>query len=296
MASTTPTPTPTRTTYSPVVVTSFPVIPLTTTFTPPADCSGFYESTDGLFMVDPMTSCLPPGASLSPTAYFSPGIFCPSGYVEACHDTRGVSTITTVTCCPVRGDVSLSCAGPSGLAGVWATLFCTWIPPSSTSLSLTLSSDSGITSTKLVAFASPGGLNAYGVRMVYESSDLAVLSTSSSLSANLATTTSTPFTSSTTPTGSVATASKGTSAGTIAVAVVVPVVVLALIGALYMWWRNRRQRKTQYTTREPSSSVPKWYNTNIELPSEGKRGELSGGPQNMSDYREPAELPVDSRG
>jgi hypothetical protein len=270
-----------------VVITSFPVVPLTTTFTPPADCSGFYAPSDDVFMVDPMTSCLPSGLRLASTAYFSPGVICPSGYVEACHDTKGVSTITTVTCCPVRGEVSLSCVDTASLAGVFSTLFCSWIAPSTTSIPVTLSSNGGTTSTSLVTFASPAGFNAYGVRMVYESSDLAALSTSTPKSNPASTTQSTtstiPTTSSASPTGS---ASKGTSAGTIAAAVVVPLLVLALLGGLYFWWSRQRKRKTEYTSHELSSTPPKWYSASSELPpNEVKRNE-------MSDFREPAELPA----
>ncbi len=36
----------------------------------------------------------------------------------------GVPTITTVTCCPVRGDGSLSRADSSALSEVWITWFC----------------------------------------------------------------------------------------------------------------------------------------------------------------------------
>jgi hypothetical protein len=266
------------TSASAVVITSFPLVPLITTFTPPADCSGFYAPSDGIYMVDPMTSCLPSGLELASTFYFSPGLICPTGYAEACHDTRGVSTITTVTCCPVRGDVSLSCVDASTLWGDWSTLFCTWIAPSTTSISVTLSSENGITSTNLVTFQAPAGFNAYGVRMVYESSDLAALSTESSSSGPKVNPASTPS-SIASPTGP-ATASKGTSAGSIAAAVVVPVVVLALLGGLFLWRRRQRRRKGDDTAHGLSPATPKWYN--------GASSELA------TEVRptEPAELPA----
>jgi len=75
---------------------------------------------------------------------------------------------------------------------------------------------------------------------------------------------------------------------------VIPIVVLAILGAAYMWWRKRRQPKGTYGM------------TN-ELPAEPKRGELSsepgtsgvpGGPTKFSNYAytTPAELPVDGSG
>jgi hypothetical protein len=270
-----------------VVITSFPNIPLTTTFTAPADCSGLYQPSLGVFMVDPMTSCLPSGFDVSSTAYFSPGVICPSGYVSACHDTRGVSTITTVTCCPFRDEMSLSCVNTVGLADAWSTLFCTWTAGPTTSVSVTLSADAGTTSTSAVTFSGNQGFNAYGVRMVFESSDIASSTPSSAPKTNAANTTpSTPSTAPTTSATGSSPPSKGTSAGTIAAAVIVPLVVLAAAGGIFLWWRRQRNRKTAHSVGQEVSDIPpKWYNTQSELPAEERRNELSN-------YREPAELPV----
>jgi hypothetical protein len=66
----------------------------------------------------------------------------------------------------------------------------------------------------------------------------------------------------------------------------VPLLVLALLGGLYFWWRRQRKSKTEYTSHELSSAPPKWYSASSELPpTEVKRNE-------MSDVREPAELPA----
>ncbi|KIM94195.1 hypothetical protein OIDMADRAFT_149555 [Oidiodendron maius Zn] len=236
------------------VITSFAHKPLTTTYTPPADCSGLYQ-TGGVYFVDLSLSCLPPSASTDATDFFSPGIACPSGYYSACHDTRGLSSITTVTCCPFRGDISLSCVDPGTLSEVWATLFCSWIAPSTTTLSITLSTNGGTTSTSGVQFISPAGLNAYGVRMVYESTDLltsttnkpaqtsAPLTISISNTAATTTTTAASQTQSTSPPST-----KSTSATTIAIAVVIPVVALIVLIAAYMWWRKQRQGKMELVT------------------------------------------------
>ncbi|KAN0095250.1 hypothetical protein V8E51_015961 [Hyaloscypha variabilis] len=210
------------------VITSFPVIPLTTTFTPPADCSGFYEPSFTVGVVDPYTTCLPSGFVLGTTNYFSPGLICPVGYSTACHDTAGVSSITTVNCCPVRGDVSMSCGDFRNLDhtnSFWGTFFCTWYCSASTSLLMTLSSSSGVTSTVEVAYTPGMGLNAYGVRMVYESTDVSTTGAST-------TATQSSTSSSSGPTGGSSSGSGGTSGGTIAAAVVVPVVVLL---ALLEW-------------------------------------------------------------
>jgi len=280
------------TSASQVVITSFPLIPLTTTFTPPADCSGLYEPSFTVGVVDPYTTCLPSGFTLGTTNFFSPGLICPAGYSTACHDTAGVSTITTVNCCPVRSDISMSCGDFRGLEhtnSFWGTFFCTWYCSKSTSLLMTLSSSSGVTSTVSVAYTPGMGLNAYGVRMVYENTDVPTTSASSSGSGSA----SSPSASGT---GGSQPKSGGTSGGTIAAAVVVPVVALLALGALYMWWRKRRQRMGSV---EASSGTPKWYSSVPsgepkvgdvgELPVEqSRRGELHGEP--IGRRQEPIEL------
>lgn len=258
MATATSQLTSTTTKPTPLVITSFPRAPLTTAFTP-ADtnyCNGIYfPSGSQVYVVDDSTACLPSGFSTYNSAFFySPGIACPSGYWTACHDTTGVSTITTVTCCPVRGDISLSCvADPLTLSSVWKSLFCTWIAPHApgTVVTITASGD-GRTSTLTVPVTNPGGVNAYGVRMVYQASDLPRQSSSSSSStaaagpgagtaAAAASTTSDPATSTASTAGS-SSSSTGLSTGaTVAIGVVIPVIALAaLITGLVLWWRRRR--------------------------------------------------------
>jgi hypothetical protein len=231
------------TSASAVIITSFPSVPLTKTFTPPSDCSGLYQSA-GIYIIDASTSCLPSPFNAAPTSYFSPGIACPSGYSTACHDTTGVKSITTVTCCPVREDVTLSCVpNPLTLKDVWSTLFCTWIAPSSTELAVTLSNN-GVTSTSVATFESPGGLNALGIRMVYQSSDLSSFTPTKTPASNTATTTSAPSSTTSSPSTSSATSSpSGLSTGAkVAIGVVIPLVVLAVIAGLFFWWRRRSQR------------------------------------------------------
>lgn len=279
-----------------VVITSFPLNPLTTTFTPPADCKGFYEK--GVFMLDPETSCLPSNAPLKSTAFFSPGIACPSGYVSACHDTRGVASITTVTCCPVHSDITLSCAGHS-LSDLWSTLFCTWIAPSSTVIDITASSN-GITSTSAATLVSPGGLNAYGVRMVYESTDLPS-STSSKASSQSTNSGKATSSSSTSPTSSPTSTPSGISSGAkIAIGVVIPVLVLAILGAVFLWWRRRHQYGAVRNGSPASAAELHDQFKTSELPVEAKGSNFPGQvkmdsrePQELHNDGMPVELPVD---
>jgi len=248
------------TTRTPLVITSFPLIPLTTTFTPPGpNCGGIYTpSYPPVFIIDNEPSCLPPKFSTSDSSFFySPGIACPSGYWTACHDTTGAASITTVTCCPTYGDISLSCVpSPLSLSEVWSTLFCTWGAPVSpgTVVTLTKSADGGRTSTVTNIVSSPGGINAYGVRMVYEASDLVSASSSAASTASSGSSSGTGQTSQTAgPTGASSGADSGTGSdsgsglstgATVAIGVVVPLVVIgaALLG-LALWWRKRKRQQ-----------------------------------------------------
>jgi hypothetical protein len=243
----------TTTSPTPLVITAFPTIPLTTTFTRPNEgCGGIYLPDDPpLFMIDDRPSCLPSRFSTSDSSFFySPGIACPSGYWTACYDTTGVSSITTVTCCPTYGDIKLSCvADPLSLSSVWETLFCTWIAPE-TGTVITTTERRGKTSVGTAQVTAPGGINAYGVRMVYESTDLYTSTSSTSSSSSSASdTTSTAATSSTAAAGnspaiSSADSSSGLSTGAkAAIGVVIPLVVIgALILGLLFWRRRKRQQ------------------------------------------------------
>ncbi|KAK3382537.1 hypothetical protein B0T24DRAFT_17520 [Lasiosphaeria ovina] len=242
-------------TWKPFTITSFPTVPLTTTFTPPPLCSGVYLPQDrNILMVDQEASCLPSGFKSQETSFFSPGIDCPQGYWSACHDTTGVASITTVTCCPFRGDISLACVTPSTLGGRWASLFCTWIAPdgNGTTISYTGSSADDKTSTVPLAMTSPDGINAFGVRMVFQSTDTpSSTPPPSSLSSSSPTNTGTGTTASTTTTTGaqaagtpVEASSSGLSTrATAAIAVVIPVVVIAGLVGLFLLWRRRRRQQ-----------------------------------------------------
>lgn len=233
-------------------VTSFASNPLTTTFSRPDICSGIHRS-GFLSVVDIETSCMPDGFDPEPTAYFSPGLECPAGYVSACHDHTGVESITTVTCCPVVEDVTLSCVTASTLKDEWENLFCTWIAPEDgTDLPITLSED-GVTSTDKVGFESPGGLNAYGVRMVYQSSDLesTTKTDTADVPADTAEDGSLEDTEDDDQGGGLSTGAK------IAIGVCVPVGVIAIAAAAFILiWRRRKNKVANEAIEVPGSTPP----------------------------------------
>src|SRR5687768_11870592 len=92
-------PTQVTSTRRPVSLTSFPHRPLITPFVPPEGCRGIYEADHepGVLVMDPVSSCLPESFDRQATAFFSPGLACPSGYMTAKIDNRMVNTITTLT-------------------------------------------------------------------------------------------------------------------------------------------------------------------------------------------------------
>jgi hypothetical protein len=152
-------------TYTPITLSTFPPAPLTTTFTPPSQCVGFYVDSNGITVFGESSTCLPSGFGAAPTSYFSPGFSCPEGYHTACHDSKGVSSITTVTCCPSYGDILLSCVDPSTrTVPGFESLFCTWVAPESSTTILITESNHGTTSTVTGTAWAPDGVNALGVR------------------------------------------------------------------------------------------------------------------------------------
>ncbi|KAL7911321.1 hypothetical protein GGI35DRAFT_478682 [Trichoderma velutinum] len=233
------------------VITSFPFNPLTTTFSRPSDCDGIFASSF-LSGIDFSRSCLPKGFHTDSTSYFSPGLVCPTGYYSACHDNIGAKSITTVTCCPTFGaDLSLSCVTASTLESVWSTLFCTWIAGDVTSLPITVS-DNGVTSTVTRGFSGREGLNAYGIRMVYQKTDTETKT--------MATTTRNTPTSGTRSGGPAQSTGSDSSGGlspgakaAIGAGVAVPIVVVGLALGLFFWWWRRRK---QYNRVQMSHTTP----------------------------------------
>lgn len=246
------------TSYSWPVVSSFAFDPLTTTFTPPSACSGIYSSS--VNVIDPDLSCLPEGFSSYSTDYFSPGLACPSGYITACNDNAGISSITTVTCCPYRGDITLGCVRPTTLEDVWSTLFCTWIAPDTGTVVQMTASDDGTTSTVATTLVSPAGINAYGIRMVYESSDLTAAATTTTDGHSL---TSGETGATATNTGSSGFGSDhdggrgdrgDVSIGTVvAIAVAIPIVVIGLMGVIFFYIRGHKKAQRLGHRRDPGA-------------------------------------------
>ena len=138
--------------------------------------------------------------------------------------------------------MKLSCVQPSSLQGPWENLFCTWLATESTNLALTIS-DKGVTSTTTEPFTSPQGINAFGVRMVYESTDLSDLSSTSSTSPIPHTTSTKNAQPTASPTATVGADSLSRGAK-IGIGVAVPLVVIGAVLLALFLWRKRAKHST----------------------------------------------------
>ncbi|KAK4231146.1 hypothetical protein QBC38DRAFT_440265 [Podospora fimiseda] len=235
--------TPTQSTYTPLTITSFPVRPLTTTFTRPSSCGGIYSRPPGGILViesqsGPVfdSSCFPPGFATEERSFFSPGIACPSGYYSACTGAP-VSSITTVTCCPVvSSSISMLCREPTQLSEAWENQFCTWAAPPKGDTVMVTESANGRTSTIVKTLSNPEGLNAFGIRMVYQATDMPTTSTSGTASTSPSNQPSSPGQ------DQIDGSDKGglSTGATIAIALVIPIIVIGAAVGFFFWWKRRR--------------------------------------------------------
>lgn len=193
-------------------------------------------------MFDYQHSCLPSGFDPDPASFFSPGVVCPTGYTakSPCSRSDGVGSITTVTCCPVRGDITLSCVDddPATLTNVSSTLFCTWSAGPKTVLLATVTIPDGAISTTAITLEGTMGIDALGIRMLHQSTDVA--------------STSPDQTSSGSPDSQQEGSDEGPSTGSkIAIGIAITLAVLAFLGALFAWRRGRRYLSRGVKAEEP---------------------------------------------
>ncbi|KAK4167240.1 hypothetical protein QBC43DRAFT_349361 [Cladorrhinum sp. PSN259] len=298
----------TSTTYAPFTITSFPHVPLPTAFTRPTDCEGFHiRQTPGfrdILIAERQSgpdssfasSCYPSGFSTDEKSFFSPGVECPNGYWKACAGT-GLSSnpITTMTCCPIHsGRTSLSCVtNLPRLTNQWKSQFCTWVvPQGGEDLTVTRLSG-GLTFTEITTLKGPPeGLNAFGIRMVYQSTDLPTITSAISQTTSTSPTRQQP----TSGPGGQSSDDGGGGLGTratIVAAVVIPVVVIAAVLGFFFWRRARRiwaseQQSSEQSFAKPDPTFnPHYYHAErpSELPIASPSAELPAA-------QKPFELPI----
>lgn len=211
--------------------------PFPTDFFVPSDCSGI--SAGGILAIDVKPTCLPENFNPDPNAYYSPGTGCPSGYTAQDSCTRSSGSTTTITCCPKRGDLTLQCVDdPQTLEGEYEHMFCTW---SAGDQEMVLFATDGNVEVSAVTMSGHEAINAYGLRMVYEPTDI-VRSEEGGLVPER-----TGY-----PESSVAqsilgrsmTGSGGLPTGEIvAISVVVPIIAAALAFGVFYWYQGRKHSR-----------------------------------------------------
>jgi hypothetical protein len=146
--------------------------PFPTDWSSPPECTILFK--DGIIVLDAAKSCLPDDFQTDTAVYYSPGTACPSGYAVATGCAQGMgSTTTTLTCCPVRFGITMSCVdNPSTTRSELADYQCTWTAGDKPrKMTYTWAGENSWGNVKTI-MSDDDGVNAFGLRMVYESSDI----------------------------------------------------------------------------------------------------------------------------
>lgn len=209
--------------------------PFPTDFSPPTDCTAV--SSVEVVGIDFAPTCLPSAFNTDRHAYYSPGTACPTGYTaqQRCRHTSG--TATTITCCPVRPniDVTMACVSDAeALSSVWVDLLCTWSAGNRETVILVTTVENGTTRVPAVTMRGGEGINAYGLKMIYEDADVSATTTAETTRETSAATSEVPEETSS--------SSSGISTGAkVAIGVVIPVVVIAVLLGVFFWYRRRKR-------------------------------------------------------
>ncbi|KAI0100747.1 hypothetical protein GGR51DRAFT_343553 [Nemania sp. FL0031] len=195
------------------------------------------------------TSCYPSGYNAASTQYYSPAR-CPTGFTSACQSTNIAGTVseTVVTCCPTQADYSCQ----TTLEYVWqSTLGCATDVDTATSTTWTVTQVTDGTTSVTTSPGFTGGMNAYGIKVGFQSTDFrSTTTTTTKKTTTKATTTARTTKATTTSTGTHSSSSssktkkKKTSGGVIA-GIVIGVIagVAAIAAVIFALVRKRNKDK-----------------------------------------------------
>lgn len=164
-----------------------------------------------------------------------------------------------------------------------------------TTLPITVLKSDGQTTTSSWGFSAGAGINAYGVRLVYQSSDLVAATTSAALGTGTTTSSSVSATGTSNTGMGMKPSGKLSTGEIIAIAVVVPLVALAILGTLFGWlWRKKR---VGYKTPDAQTEIPAHHDQSHHDKYPVGDGEPVWGPRNLNDPKggtTTVEHPVDT--
>ncbi|KAI2616293.1 hypothetical protein GGR54DRAFT_239257 [Hypoxylon sp. NC1633] len=283
--------------------------PLTTSFTPPADCltstAIYWVNTASTFYWlhgQPMqSSCFPDNYSPYQNQYYSPGV-CPDGYTKACESqtTSGASfTATHATCCP-RGNFVCAQTSDSYSYPWGPTLGCQSVFRASTEIAFIKidgTPSGGETPGTPRKLAPPGTVMAYGVAIQNSATTTTTTATTSDSSTSQTQThTSDPIVASETATAQAdGTSSGGIGAGGAAgIGIAAAVGIAGLSGAiLWMIWSRRQEMRRRRATEQESQWS--WSSSTAMSPCQ-PFVQVNSVPMELPNRSEPKEMPAESLG
>ncbi|KAI0830915.1 hypothetical protein F5Y06DRAFT_204798 [Hypoxylon sp. FL0890] len=289
--------------------------PLTTSFTPPADCTAssalYWVKTSSTFYwlhgLPGQSSCFPDNYSPSLNQYYSPGV-CPVGYTRACESaSSGASNVgtTRATCCP-EGDYVCASTSSSYDYPWGPTLGCMSVYRVDTEMSFT-TIDGTLNGDKEAgaptSVRAPGTIMAYGVviqnSVTSTGDDVTGVSSGSVSNSGIASEamSSTPTTEA--PQSNSGSGSAGLSSGAAAgIGVATSFGIMAIGGAiLWMFWLRRRKRKREIVAKHArgNEATPgSWSSTTTPYPQQ-PAVHVNLAPMELAGEREPKEMSAESR-
>ncbi|KAI1481238.1 hypothetical protein F4774DRAFT_407957 [Daldinia eschscholtzii] len=261
--------------------------PLTTSFTPPADCVAssalYWVNTASTFYWlhgrPGQSSCFPDDYSPYQNQYYSPGI-CPSGYTRAC-ESRSIEGDTVVatraTCCP-QGNYECAPTSSSYSYPWGPTLGCMSVYRINTELAFTtvdgtLKGDEEAGS--LTSVFAPGTIMAYGV--VIQNSPTTTTAETATATPESSSSNSVPVSETSASTSATVEPQPGSNGGTklsasaaAGIGIGAAFAVLALGAAvLWMFWSRRRKRRQEAAELQAQASMVSpgnWSSTTWNAP------------------------------
>ncbi|KAI1410041.1 hypothetical protein F5Y13DRAFT_168865 [Hypoxylon sp. FL1857] len=293
--------------------------PLTTSFTPPADCTAssalYWVNTASTFYwlhgQPGQSSCFPDNYSPYQNQYYSPGI-CPAGYTRACESASsgGDNVATTrATCCPEGNYVCA--ATSSSYSYPWGpTLGCMSVYRVNTETRFTTINGTmkgGETAGAPRSLRAPGTIMAYGVVIrniatstgngVIASSSISVSVSNSGMASETASsmpTTEAPQSNSSGGNGGL---SSGAAAG---IGIATSFGIMAIGGALlWIFWMRRRKRKQEMAAEHGRGAVATpgaWSSTTWNTTPYPQQPvfQANWAPTELDNEREPKEMSAES--